>query len=616
MNKSYRGANDSDSRSKKVDVNAEVTKLISKAGDGKTDFNLFAQLKGKFGSNDELIEAVFDGYKEKLNMIQKKALKFKQLMHDRYSRYNFTFPQLFKKAKKYKKRYQLTDDEFQIFMQHAMSDKSFGSSVVNLPNTSMAKTLGYGATLATTEKLKVKDNEFDVLQDILKINAETKPLHANVILQTLTYQDCALEAVSGVFKRDVHNAYSYVHPIVAALFLPKVDYIDECMLIASISQIVKLKHEGKPILTKPDYGLYYDLITDPNDTVCDMSSPLKDLRNRIVLQTRLWDAVLNLRQGKYYNDRLVNFLVAIENCRNNIYDVPDLTYVKDEGAILRRLLSAFSFRPTIVSTVPLYGVLSSNPHIGPTTITQVTTIPMVTLRLPLNIYNSYTSIDLRNGLQQAHWFVENKMLVPKSQSIIYSRDVLFFYVGRRFQLVHVGNVSSPYNFNSLPMTVAGMETLNDRPVEFSPTMDIQDEVFQLRSVVLVDTTSFSPTNQNNNRKVITGCSTAVCQYDSSGAAGSGPARVLLYDPQSAVSLYESKKTTGSMVGNRPISTIDYSEARRDEHTQEPIAPLVERAKTRGTIFMYVKDRSSNSVNRLVKQGVGMGRHVGVGTSFE
>lgn len=563
MNKSYQRGTDDTDGPKNSNVAAEIRKLIAS---GKNDYTVLAQLKGKYQNNQDLVDAIFDGYKERLEFIQKKANKFKQLMYERYNRYNLTFPQLLKKARKYKKRYELSDDEFQVFLNNALSDKSM-SGAVTLPHTAMAKTLGYGATIATTDKLNVKDNEFDILQDILKINAETRPLHANIILQSLTYTPHALQALVGSYKRDSQNAYSYVHPIVAAMFLPKVDYLDEHMLIASISDIVKLKHEGKPILTKPNYELFYDLITDPNDTVCDMSSPLNDLRNRIVLQCRLWDAVMNLRQGKYYNDKLVEFLVAIENCRNNVYDVPDLTYVKDEGAILRRLLSAFSLRPTVVNTVPIYGVISNNPHINPAAVTQVTTIPMVSLRLPLDIYrNDYMSgISLQNALLQAHWFVENKMLVPKSQSIMHSRDVLFFYVGRRFQVVNVAKHTAPYNFSALPMTVSGIEHLNSTPVECSLPIEINDEHFALRSVVVVDTTEV------NQKTLITGCST----FTYTDATASATQRVYHYDPVSALNVTLNDKT----------QTMNY----QNPITEVPLDKTLESViSTRGTIFLYQK----------------------------
>lgn len=582
MNKSYRGdVNDSGSSGKKADVSAEIRNLIAKANDGKTDFALFSQLRGKYGNNDKLIDAIFDGYKEKLQMIRKKANKFRQVINDRYSKLNLSVPQIMKKARKYKKRYQLSSEEFEHFLNTVLSSKT--STGMSLPNTNMAKTLGFGTTLAQSDKLRVRDDEFGVLQEILQIHAETKPLHSQVILQSFSYDDYSLTARNGEYKRESHNVYSYVHPIVAALFLPKIKYLEQHMLLASISNIVKLKKEGKPIQTQPEYNLFYNLINDPNDTVCDMSSPLKDLRNRIVLQTRLWDAVLNLRQGKYYNDRLVNFLVAIENCRNNVYDVPDLTYVKDEGTILRRLLSAFSLRPTVVSTLPIIPAMTSNPHINPGAVAQVTTIPMVNLRLPIQLHNSDSSVELKLALEQSHWYVENKMLVPKAQTIVYSKEVLFFYVSRRSQMIQVSN-SMHYNFNSLPMTMSGMETLNSRRVDFDPVMEIHGENYRLTSVVCVETTKLG----NNNKEIITGCSTGVFTYPDTGATANPSINdVTVYNPAAAghISYKNDETTVRPPIGNY--------------RAQNEIQDYLDRCSTHGTIFLYTRVGNEPPTNQAV-----------------
>ena len=52
------------------------------------------------------------------------------------------------------------------------------------------------------------------------------------------------------------------------------------------------------------------------------------------------------------------FISTLNACRNNLYDNADLAYNQDEGAILRRLLSVFSIRPTIIYTKPIYSVAS------------------------------------------------------------------------------------------------------------------------------------------------------------------------------------------------------------------------------------------------------------------
>ncbi|MBA42461.1 MAG: hypothetical protein CMF62_00440 [Magnetococcales bacterium] len=540
---------------------------------GKDDYAALAHLRGQFGDED-VVDAVFEAYKDRQEMLVNKARKFKELIMSRYSSHNLSFPDLLKKARKYKKKYELSDSEFQYFLNLALTDKLYKNLQFMLPNTTMSRTLGYGATLATSDRLRVPANEMDVLQDILKMHGETRTLHSNLVLQTLEYKDCAPEALVGQFRPQRDDPYSYVHPIVAALFLPKVQVLEEHMLLSNMAELIKRKHEGKQLLTKPNFDLYWSLITDPNDTVCDLESPMRDLKTRVQLQTRLYDSVLNLRQGKYYQDKLNEFLVALDSCKNNIYDAPDLTYVKDEGTMLRRLLGAFSLRPTTVSTVPFFGYVTSNPHISPRSVNQVTHVPMITMRLPHGGSKSGLSVHLKEAISQAQWYVENRMLVPKTQNIIMSREVLFFYVGRRYQTINVGRASHPYNFTKLPMTVSGHEALNDMTVNYDEVIQLGDESFQLRSVVFVE-------RSKAMKNLITGCTAGIIQPLDipNGRYEEG---CFLYDPQGAA-IMENMGSGSEYKRNPPITQIPKTDPWENVGHVESFSTA---ASTRGTIFMY------------------------------
>lgn len=576
-------------------VAKEVRNLFK---EGVTDYTVLNKLRAKH-KDQEVADAIFDAYKEKLSYIMKKARKFKQVMLDRYGPRNLPFNELMKKAKKYQQKLKLNDDEFNMFVTLVYSEKSAQQDpMMSLPTTKMSKALGHGQTLpSASDKLTVGPDEVKYVQEILRMYGDTKTLHSQVVLQSLTYRDCSPEALTGKLSitgdhklGEKYNYYSYVHPVVAALFLPRVNLLDEHMLISNIGYIVKCKYEGKMIMTKPDFEVYYDLIRDPNDNACSMDSAIKDLRNRYFLQTKLWDCVFNLRQGKYYNDRLSDFLTAIDNCRNNIYDAPDLTYIKDEGAILRRLLAAFSIRPTIVSTNRLWSMLGTNPQ-GPSSnplsaagFANVTTVPMITLRLPFAVsgMEGTKAVDIEEALSQPQWFVENKMIVPKAQQIIHSRDVLFFYVGRRFQSINISKLNTPYNFNVLPMTVAGWEQLNDMTVNFRDNITVLNEEYVLRSVVLIEA---SPTRRN----LIVGSSAAIV-VTPDPEAGRHDTSYLLYDPQGAGEMF--KASNDEYVRNDPITYIPGHATLHGSGDS-----FHSRAACRGTIFMYQKRSNSFAMNQ-------------------
>jgi hypothetical protein len=586
-------------KSSRDSIDKEVSSLFKHGN--LNDYKVLNKLRSKY-KDEDMVNSVFDSYKDKLAFLTKKAQKFKQAILDRYSGRNLSSNEFLMKAKKYKTKLGLTDDEFDMFFRLLHSEKNPLSNIYSMPSTKMNRTLGYShSAMIPADKLNVSAKEEVVVQDILKKEAETRTLHSHVVLQSLTYKDCGIEALNGKFDKMKNNSFAYVHPVVAALFLPKIQLLDEHMLIANLGYIIKCKHENTPIMTKPDFELYNDLLKDPNDGACNIESAIVDISRRYDLQTKLWDNVLNLRQGRYYHDKPTDFLMAVDACRTNVYDAPDMAYVKDEGTILRRLLAAFSIRPTMITTQRLTGMSGSNTfNLSQNAtmmqgITSMTTVPMITLRLPLGLSNPYTgtaiassnpnnapSTHLQEALTQKQWFVENKMIVPKSQQIIHSNNVLFFYVNRRYQHINIASMSnSPCNFTALPMTVSGIEMINGVNVNFDEEMNIANDRFRLRSVVIVNTCSFK-------RSVITGCSTMIVAYKDNESCRT-ETEYYLYDPQGASEVMFTKDANDKYteVTNAPITLIPHT-TRYNISEDEADDSFYCNAAGKGTLFMYEK----------------------------
>ncbi len=592
MSKSYdRTSGDESGCRQKIDsiIKKELTVFFKK---NMNDHRVINRLREKYGDRDT-VHAVFEAYKERQHYIERRAKKFKQLIMSHYSDRALTSSELIRKAKKYQEKLNLNDSEFDMFINLVMSEKNVENEMFSLPATKMSKTLGFSqALLVTGDTLNVAVDEENIVQDILRMYGETKSLHGQIVLQSLSYEDVGDEAINGKICASKHNYYHFVHPVVAALFLPKIKYLDEQMLIANLGYIIHCKKHGLPIMTQPDVELYYNLIRDPNEHVCDSDSAIKDLRNRYFLQTKLWDSVVNLRQGKYYQDNLTDFLTAVDQCRSSIYDAPDLTYVKDEGAILRRLLAAFSVRPTLVATTRLWGMMGTNPYnlavgaLSSAGITRLTTVPMATLRLPLSYTGAQDAVELSEALSQPQWFVENNMIIPKKQEIIHSRDLLFFYVGRRFKSIQISRLNNPYNFSSLPMTVAGWEQLNETPVNFNRFYPLNNEFYALRSVVVVTK------QQMNDQTFVSGCTSYVSKlgnsdFDSAdnAEAATNNASWFHYDP--LTSGREASK------GNSGVSTIANAGAWNS---------IESNIKTLGTIFMYQKINKQHNLSGFAVPG--------------
>jgi hypothetical protein len=533
---------------------------------------------------DQIREKFIDTHRE----IRKKAKKFAHLINQKYGQRNYPLHKLLKQARKYKDKYNLSDEEFEefrrVYEQQLMGvDNKREKSAALYPRTAIGKTLGHEAH---GESFKAGEDDYESLQQLLQMYAGSRPLHAQITLQAMTYQDVAPEAVVGTFDQTKNNPHQHVHPVLAAMFIPRFTLFDEHILMSNIAYIVATKHNGEPIRTRPDYQLYYDLISDPNDIVCDKHSPVKDLLRRADLQHAIWNNVLNLRTGRYYGEWATQFLLTIDNCKIATYDVPDLMYAGDAGTVMKRILSAFSIRPTIVATTPLYNIVPEAPYAGTLPSPKVTSLPYVTLRLPYTT-NDSEPVHLNDALEQPQWFLEGGKILPKNQSIIYSRGVLIFYVNRRMNSINVGKLTEPYNFNRLPITIAGVERINTRPVHFDHHITVRDETFFLRSVVGIDT---------SDRLEDTAIgSFAMFSKDISTTGLVNNEELYYYNPRRAAEVYDDG---ASMSRSAPVTKIDRSAGLYDNNS----ITFDNYCRKYGSVFIYQSTRATEARN-YGEQGV-------------
>ena len=569
-------------------VDAEVQRLLRKGG--KVTTGEFMRLRS-LGRDEEIVNKIQAAYLEKQGNITKKARKFAQLIREKYSDSQTPFHLLLEKAHKYKVKYQLTDDEFaefqRIYEQELVGIKS--SEVVQ-PFTNVQKLLG-GITLDVNGfSSKLTDTDAKYLQEIVKLYEASRGLHAQVLLQSMQYRDLDAEAVTGQYDRNLHKIGEHIHPVVAALFLPKFDVVENFLLFSNLAGIVKSKYEREELKTRPDYELFYALSTDPNDVVCDNKSTVADLLTRARVQTQLWNNVLALRNGQYYNASFKDFVGSVDSCRLNKQDTPDLVYGRYDGVIIKRLLAAFSFRPTIVSTLP---VIINNNALNPYALNvkpQVTSVPMINMRLAptlgsINPAANTEEIKLEDALQQYQFFIEGGQIVPRSTNLIWSRGILVFYVDRRATTITVNDQLHQFSMNRLPTPISGFEKINTRSVTITEDLDVTSttrqteakDMFRLRSVV------YSEVNIDANGKetnTVVGSSTLLRKINTI----SSESTYLCYDPYGPATLpnVADPGDNTKMIRPRPIMKIN----RTGDGKIQPPCDFLELARTRGTVFIY------------------------------
>jgi hypothetical protein len=563
-------------------VEDEVQRLL-KSNDGS---NKMMNIRDKYSRNPEIIDKIENSFQEKHRRITKKAKKFAKLIRDKYSNRQYPFHVLLDKAKLFKIKHNLSDSEFaefhRIYEQELVGIKSPDVYAVS---TNMMKILGSIST-DFHGSLSVSEGDYKYVQDIIKLHATSRNLHAQVLLQSMQYTDCGFEALTGKYDRNAgHRPGDSVHPVVAALFIPKIDVLETHFLHSSIAGIVKTRYNKEPISTRPDFELFDALTRDPNDVVCDNKSPVLDLLTRAQLQVQLWNCVLNLRNGQYYNNSFREFIANIDLCKLNKHDNPDLVYGRFDGVILKRLLSAFSFRPTLVATMPVYQTIAINPY-QQHTVPIVTSVPMINFRIPPPSANNNEPVHLKDALEQSQYFYENGVMIPKQTSIIYSKGVLFFYVDRRAHVLRFNDMQ-PFNISRLPVSITGFERLNETKVNYEDELTIGDDKYELRSVVVAEVN-----NNTVERNIVVG-SSAIFLLSPNKNSNVVVNEYFQYDPLSVNNMVESSVEPNKYVSRQPVNSIDGTPGR-----SEPGESFYEMAQERGIIFMYelVKDESKGDIH--------------------
>lgn len=573
---SNQGALSKNSNPNMDEMEKKVDKLIKKFADvPDAKYRIIKELQEDY-KDDEVRDAILNRYQDKLEKVKRVAEKIKIKLVAKYP--NLNVKDYVKKLAPYKSKYNITDSEMNLVIGLLFRSSPITNSIeFDRPYTEMTRALGFEpASLNLGSKMVVKPDEMEHLQGILQLNGLYKELHNQVSLQSLVYTDCSLRAINGIADRTRTNMFSFIHPIVAALFIPKIEKIDNHFIQASISNIVAQKYNGNELTTLPDYELFTDISVDPSETACTggKSKPFADLLARCQVQVKLWEAVLNLRQGKYYSNDLNSFILAIDSCKSNVFDAADFAYVKDEGSILRKLFGVFSFRPTLVNTSPIVGIndLATNcSSLAGINTAHLTTVSMLCMRISQANLNSRFNVNpnqpiqLSSALYRQQLFAYKGRIETKQQEVLYSSGVIVFYVHRRYHQVDSTIQQNPYIVATLPMTMSSYERINQHPVDFSTMLSLPQQAFSLKSVVCLETTNIGNVGNVGSQDLIIGCNAYVrCPGAVQNVEG------FKYAPLSTRTL-----SSTSVNNIEPMSWFD-------------LPVLMAEGRTKGTLFIYTE----------------------------
>ncbi len=441
-----------------------VVAELFKKGTSRISPGEVERLRAKHG--DDIADEVVEEFYEMKDSVREDAQKAASYLRGKYPHKPLHL--LLGAARKYKAKLGLDDfafEEFRRIFEAELSGQSVAMSRVVEPHRHsniMERTLGSGYR-DQAPGMKVRDDEYGDLQEILKIHAAMKPAHADVVLQHLQFegvQNGNQIALAGFFDRTKDRPECYVHPVIAAMFLPKIPVLEKHFLIANLAGIIKGRKNRELITNKPDYLLHKAITTDPNDVVCDPNSAVRDLKFRCQMQHQLLQSVRSLRNGQYYDCANRDFLATIENCRLNNFDNPELLYGQDEATVLSKLLGAFSFRPTVLSQRPI-ATYDPNPK---AVIPKIYTRHMLTFRQRNPRVAQGATRTVNEVMINVSYRREDGNFIPYEEQVIYSNQVIFVLVPRKLMTVDLnrmlGQSTNPINLLDLPRNLTGFERVN------------------------------------------------------------------------------------------------------------------------------------------------------------
>lgn len=503
----------------------------------------FVQLR--FQYDDELVQQVRAMYAAKYQMIAKRAAKLALLVQEKFKDRNIPYHELIEKAKIFKDKYNLSNDEFSTFQR--LYEAQFSDDHkrrLELPsNTNMMKLIGSTQMDTYVSPFKLDDLNMKYLQEIIKSYSMHKQLHTNVFLQSILYTGCEGQVREARYSKDTNcSIFDHIHPIIVALFAPKLEAMDEYFLHCNLAEVITNRYNNEPITNSANKALIHNLSSDINDIVCNNKAPLLDLLIRTNIQHHIWNCVLNLRQGKFYNKTSGDFLQTLSNCKLNKYDNPDLTYGKNDLTLMKRLFNSFAFKPTLVITHKLTDVVHYNPYFRAFQ-PHMFRIPMINIRPGIHTSDAEKDLDISDlralglgtlkpsGNGKLRFFDLEKCL-EKNDKITYSNiefgvntrviqsNLLVFYIDRRQVSIDMSNdIYNNLSSTRIPSPIySNFYELDDNIIAYSPPeISCSNDKYRLASVVcseILDSKLIK--NKDNVKKYIIGSSAYISCYNDTG----------------------------------------------------------------------------------------------------
>jgi len=594
--------------------NKNTTRSLDSMNNADDDFNFYLKsglgseqvisYLRKQGKSEDEITKFIEKYKDARRRISKLISKFVQKIRIKYGQLDTN--ELMMKGLKFATKHGFTPAEREAFIRYVTKGTTEGQYLPfsDTEYTDMYKFLGF------TEggpSIMVKPTDQSSLNEIASQYEKSLVLFSAIKNNVVTYDDCVPAVIFNAQFEPINNKMKYntnvfIHPVIFALFLTKIPILTRRMLLSNIGRMV-IARTQQYFLTRSDkrhiqldmtnisncelYAdneLAFDIAKDPNSlNYLSEETPMVNLLKRYNVQIELWKNVLNLRNGRLFSksdslmsdDGITGLQQSLKNYDSVSYDSPHLNNMQDEGTFLRRLLAVFSFRPTLAaySNMPTNFAGAAFTNVPALGTTRYVTIPIVNLWL--NMYDVSAGalaatgpINLQAAFTQNDYVLENNAIVRKAKRVVWSDNIMFFYIYRRYQEPSYGSLKINYMY--MPGGIVSTETQMNKTEIATHHEDgtiAQLNITAKNSFDLISATilNVKPKQIADAGKIISnismGCSalvwpTADCNggYDTYAGAGAVGNQVVYYNPMNATK-YNYDNVTGAVSSELSVKIV-------------------------------------------------------------
>ena len=528
-------------------------------------------LKNKINKND--VEKIVEKIKSERIRAQKIAKKF----ISKVSNVDNDPEYIIKKANKYAAKNNLSETIKNYIIKYTANFKANSDTITPYfynedenEEDSMKIANFFGIKKLAGDILDIDKTDINIVHIIKKYYEASKNKYDIIVSQSEHYNLFRSQLFNRkkIKTRD-YNIYNHIHPVIAAMFCNKIKYFEDRIIYTNIGEIILERTQS--ILKMSNFNRnYYDRELDNKflmDIINDTDSMklfgndqsyILNMMNRFKIQIKLWDNIINLRNGNIYgnNDIEKDDILLLENELSNIklplYDINMNNSRENEVLFLEKILNIFSIKPTLLNTA--YSNIKNGMQVNKIDRSLVSSI-----RIPSNGQSVHIN-DIINPV------VNRNSYSPSYKTILYTNSIIIFTLNRRYH--NIGKNMSNYrvHYNSLKMDnfYSNIE-LNNIRVDFNTEITIMEKTYRLRSVVGIERSSLK------HMKLQT-CCYIVEKSESTGDFG-----VIRYDPMASV--YYSNPS-GNSHNNVAMTSLKFYGSDDDTNNFHYIASRT------GTIFIY------------------------------